>query len=416
MPLKSGKSEATISANIAELIRAGHPADQAAAIAYQHAGEKHPKHNPEGKCVKCDALPARTHFVVDRPSALGKVVRTPQGGARVPATLARVGVMDYWYEGKLVRQYNPPEVLREAARSATDAPVTFHHPKERSVTPANFSRESRGHVSGTPTFNEATGHLEGELVIQDVKLLDAIEQRIATEVSMGYDMEIDETPGVTPDGLAYDWKRTKIIFNHSAVLPAGRAGKTVRLLLDSAKESILEDDFMKITIDGAEVSAEAVQGRIDGLCAQRDGLTTANDALKTEVDSLKDKLKAFAEKFTGAVKEEAAKVAAEEAAKVKAAAEAKAKEERAKVNLEKAKKAFPKLALDGKSEDYVAGILALIENDADGTIAMRGGLEGSPAGTPKPASETTSNDEEELDPREYQRRANAAAWKPASAE
>lgn len=39
MPLKSGSSQKTISENITELIRAGHPKDQAAAIAYKEAGE-----------------------------------------------------------------------------------------------------------------------------------------------------------------------------------------------------------------------------------------------------------------------------------------------------------------------------------------------------------------------------------------
>lgn len=38
MPLMPGNSHAAISANIAELIRAGHPPKQAAAIAYRVAG------------------------------------------------------------------------------------------------------------------------------------------------------------------------------------------------------------------------------------------------------------------------------------------------------------------------------------------------------------------------------------------
>lgn len=38
MPLKKGRSNKVIAANIAELIRAGHPSDQAAAIAYKEAG------------------------------------------------------------------------------------------------------------------------------------------------------------------------------------------------------------------------------------------------------------------------------------------------------------------------------------------------------------------------------------------
>ena len=38
MPLTEGSSQATISHNIAEMIRAGHPAKQAEAAAYRNAG------------------------------------------------------------------------------------------------------------------------------------------------------------------------------------------------------------------------------------------------------------------------------------------------------------------------------------------------------------------------------------------
>lgn len=40
MPLKKGKSKATISYNIAEMIRAGHPRKQAIAAAYRQAGSR----------------------------------------------------------------------------------------------------------------------------------------------------------------------------------------------------------------------------------------------------------------------------------------------------------------------------------------------------------------------------------------
>ncbi len=39
MPLKSGKSKAAFSANVAELRRSGRPEKQAVAIAYSKAGE-----------------------------------------------------------------------------------------------------------------------------------------------------------------------------------------------------------------------------------------------------------------------------------------------------------------------------------------------------------------------------------------
>jgi hypothetical protein len=43
MPLKSGKDAKTRSKNIAEMIKAGHPKDQAIAAAYAKAGESKPK-------------------------------------------------------------------------------------------------------------------------------------------------------------------------------------------------------------------------------------------------------------------------------------------------------------------------------------------------------------------------------------
>lgn len=43
MPLKNGGSQATISANIAMLVREGYPQKQAIAIAYSHAGKSRSK-------------------------------------------------------------------------------------------------------------------------------------------------------------------------------------------------------------------------------------------------------------------------------------------------------------------------------------------------------------------------------------
>lgn len=43
MPLKAGKSKATIASNIHEMVKAGYPVKQAAAAAYRKAGKSKKK-------------------------------------------------------------------------------------------------------------------------------------------------------------------------------------------------------------------------------------------------------------------------------------------------------------------------------------------------------------------------------------
>ena len=157
---------------------------------------------------------------------------------------------------------------------------------------------------------------------------------------------------------------------------------------------------MKIVIDGAEVSAEAVQGRIDGL-------VESNKGLKAQVESLTAKLTDATDetKFAAAVNDAAEKLVAKRVEEKRVADEKEAAEKKAAEQLAKAKAKFPTMVLDGKTADYIDGLLA---NDADGVIAMAGGTTGTPA--PAPGSTVVTDTEEVVDPREYQRRQNAAAW------
>ena len=55
MPLVPGKSKGTISKNIGEMVKAGHPVKQAAAAAYRKAGKERPSvvmRKAFGKIVK----------------------------------------------------------------------------------------------------------------------------------------------------------------------------------------------------------------------------------------------------------------------------------------------------------------------------------------------------------------------------
>lgn len=305
-------------------------------------------------------------YFVDRVGALSNVRRTAVGGMLVDATLAKVGVMDYLSteshrpgekpKKPLVRRYNPPEALASAVADVATAPVTYGHPA-RFVDVHSYQSLSKGHVVGTPVFEN--GHIKATLAINDAALIRAIELGECREVSMGYQAYHDETPGTTPEGEQYDESRTKIEWNHIAIVPAGRAGKTVRLMLDSA-DIPREESQMALKINGIEVAADAAQAAFDtfeaGLQVK---LADLQKQLDTAVAAKTAAEAALAEKTSDAALD--ALVTTREAKK---AADAAKVEKLAKVKL-----AYPAVNLDGRSDEFVdglfAGLAAKPASDAD---------------------------------------------------
>lgn len=374
-------------------------------------------------------------YRVDYSGKLGKLQRTPQGGYRIPATIARVGVLEYGDgKGGVVREYNPPEVLQAAMDSLADGPVTNEHPADE-VTPSNYRNHSSGHVSGTPTFKD--GMLHATLAIQDAALIADIEAGTRREVSAGYRAHVDHTPGTTPAGEPYDAIRTRIDFNHVAVVSEGRAGPNVRLVLDSAGrmhigsanatlmdvaqptneeklaalrlemtdlqtelakpasnwqvrrlaelEALVTVLEQKFKVDGAEYeikSAPAVQAVVDGAIAKRDALVStaegARDAAKARADKAEADLKVATDKLTEATSP--ARIDALVSARltlIESARKVCGKDFKAdgKTELaivsEVAQKAHPKLDLKDKSEFYVR---ALFDAAVSAEIADPDGL------------------------------------------
>jgi hypothetical protein len=214
---------------------------------------------------------------VDR-TRLGKVTRTPQGGVRVDAPVNKVGILEYFQEdGSVIREYNPPEVLQDAEflDSLADAPVTNEHPPEH-VNPGNFSRYAKGYSTGAATFDGT--YARTRLALQDGQLISDVDAGEREEISLGYEAQVDYTPGETPTGEKYDGIRTSIRANHIAVVKAGRAGPDVRLRLDSNGDSINFDmdeiAKLKAKLDAAEAQNATLTEQVKKLTAD---LATAND-------------------------------------------------------------------------------------------------------------------------------------------
>jgi hypothetical protein len=264
----------------------------------------------------------RTVKRIDR-NKLGKVERTAWGGVRVPATIARVGILEYAdANGKVVREYNPPEVVQSVLDALRDAPVTREHPSE-ALSPANLPAYRQGHVSGTPTFAE--DHIQATLAIDSSDLIRDIEDGRREEVSLGYLATVDYTPGETPSGEKYDGIRTHIVPNHVAIVTQGRAGPGVRLRLDSDYGIIADNDMDPKEIEKLKARADAAEARVAELIAKLDA---ANDPKR--LDAL--------------VADRVALAAAKD----------------------KAKKAFPKLAakIDAADKAYVDCLIEAAEGQA----------------------------------------------------
>lgn len=164
-----------------------------------------------------------------------KMTRTPQGGVVIPAAISRTGVLSYTLaDGTTRNEYRPEGEVFDAQSLATlrAVAVTNRHP-DKPVTPQNFKKLSIGHVDGQARVEGK--FVEADLAIDDSKLVEDVEKGDLKEVSAGYTVDLDETPGISPEGIKYDAIQRNIRFNHVALGPPGwgRSGPEVSLRVDS---------------------------------------------------------------------------------------------------------------------------------------------------------------------------------------
>lgn len=173
-------------------------------------------------------------FRFDRGQIGSNWEETPEGFLRVKATFARTGCQTYQRaDGSKVVEYRPEEEVaaRDSILSLGGLPVTLEHPPEL-LTPQNVRQHQRG-STGT-TVNYDNGFVTGTVTITDAEAISAVKRGDAREVSVGYRVQLDPTPGVDPRGNRYDAVQRRISGNHLALTREGRAGPQVRLHMDSA--------------------------------------------------------------------------------------------------------------------------------------------------------------------------------------
>jgi len=244
----------------------------------------------------------------------GSAIDPDTGYLRVWCRAARTGLQRYRRaDGSIETEYRPEEEVAkpETLGSFGMKPVTWHHPPKL-LDADNTNKYQIGHAGSKVQFSD--GFVEVALLVTDRKSIDSINRKDsaehAVEVSAGYRVDYDPTPGVTPSGEKYDGVQRNIRVNHIAIVPKGRAGPEVRLLLDrldSASAVAFDQELLdppesvhpaipkmtvRITLDGVDVdvapeAAPIIQTFVRDSTKELTQLRSDVGILTAEIDTLK---------------------------------------------------------------------------------------------------------------------------------
>lgn len=148
--------------------------------------------------------------------------------------VTRIGIFEYVNpDGTIHKEFRPPEEVfdKESLASYEGKPVIITHDAGY-VTKENVSDEEIGTILGA-------GYQDGEnvrakIIIHDT---DSMKEAGLKELSLGYNLDLDETEGEY-NGEHYDAIQRNIRINHLALVSDARAGEQARLNIDSKENKI----------------------------------------------------------------------------------------------------------------------------------------------------------------------------------
>lgn len=198
----------------------------------------------------------------DRGEVKEDAFHTDEGYIRANAIVTRTGVFNYQNpDGSIRRELRHPSDVweKESIDSMKMIPVTNNHPEEKLVTSFNSKKLIIGYTG--ETIERQDPYVYSRLVITDQDAIDYIVNQGRKELSLGYTVDLEETPGVY-EGQEYDSRQKNIRYNHLAIVDKARAGERARISLDADDAvEILEKEVKlmskrKIKIDEMEVVVE----------------------------------------------------------------------------------------------------------------------------------------------------------------
>jgi hypothetical protein len=178
-----------------------------------------------------------------------------------------VGIFEYTNpDGSIRRELRLPEDVfaPESLKSYKGKPIIITH-EAGYVDKGNVEEETIGTIL-------SEGYQDGddvraEIIIHDT---DAMKQCGLRELSLGYNLRLEETPGEW-NGQPYDAIQRDIVINHLALVSSARAGEQARLNIDSRDQN---------TLTGGKSNMAKTTKRNDGGMMGPDDLSAAIDAFK----------------------------------------------------------------------------------------------------------------------------------------
>lgn len=223
-----------------------------------------------------------------------KAVKTDEGFIKDTPIIGRTGLLKYVRpDGTIRTEYRPPEeaFAEDSLKSIEGKPITLGH--HGLVTSSN-AKQIKPVGTVLSTAKQDGDNIRADVVIYN---LDGNER----ELSCGYSLDLDETPGTTPNGEHYDAVQRNIRYNHLAIVRKGRAGNA-RLNFDG--EQVIEGDNMeklrldtgieydvpaevKVAFDAAEKEKEVLKKAKDKAEAERDAAVADKDKAVKDLENAK---------------------------------------------------------------------------------------------------------------------------------
>jgi uncharacterized protein len=249
-----------------------------------------------------------THYREDE----GKIEtwrESPEGFLTISGFPTRTGVFVYRNpDGSARRELRHPDDVFAADSLETLAgkPLTVQHHPQELLTPDNVEKYQVG-----SSTNEI--HVVGDELIKVVYNvhkrdgIDAVKSKECQQLSCGYTCDLIPGKGVY-NGEKYDARQTNIRYNHTTVLPRGRAGPQCAFRMDGVdsalamaaasqgtsnqKQSSVSQKgrkvMVKLNLDGIEFDEipESLAMAVNGIRKDRDDLKGRFDVLEAKVSDL----------------------------------------------------------------------------------------------------------------------------------